>query len=256
MGILEGKKGIVFGVANERSIAWAIAKALHREGAELAFTYPGEALEKRVKPLADSLNSSIVLPCDVTRDDEIDEVFKTIEEEFGGLDILVHSIAFARREELKGRFIETSREGFNLAMEISAFSLLALAKKAEPLMEGREGSILTLSYYGSEKVIPNYNIMGVAKAALEAGVRYLADDLGPKGVRVNAISAGPVKTLAAAGITGFNDMLHHVEKKAPLRSNTTPDEIGSSALYLLSHLSRGVTGHTLYVDCGYNIIGM
>ncbi|MFQ5901495.1 MAG: enoyl-ACP reductase [Thermodesulfobacteriota bacterium] len=256
MGILEGKKGIIFGVANERSIAWAIARALHKEGAELAFTYPGDALEKRVRPLANRLNSKIVLPCDVTRDDEIDEAFDTIKDEFGGLDFLVHSIAFARREELKGRFIETSRDGFRLAMEISAFSLVALAKKAEPLMEGREGSIITLSYYGAEKVIPNYNIMGVAKAALEASVRYLADDMGPKGIRVNAISAGPVKTLAAAGITGFNDMLHHVAEKSPLRRNTASQDVGSSALYLLSPLSSGVTGHVLYVDSGYNVIGM
>jgi enoyl-[acyl-carrier protein] reductase I len=255
MGILEGRKGVIFGVANDKSIAWSIAKALHKEGAELAFTYAGEVLEKRVKPLAESLGSKCILPCDVTKDDEIKKVFQALKKSFGHLDFLVHSIAFAKREELRGRFADTSRDGFILAMEISAFSLLAVSREAAPLMKGRNGSIITLTYYGSQKVIPNYNVMGVAKAALEATVIYLANDLGHDGVRVNAISAGPLKTLASAGITGFKEMLHHAKEKSPLRKNTTPEEVGASALYLISDLSKGVTGHTLYVDCGCNIVG-
>lgn len=255
MGMLDGKKGIILGVANDKSIAWSIAQALHKEGAELAFTYAGDIFEKRVKPLAESLGSKYILPCDVTKDDDIKNVFKVLKEGFGHLDFLVHSIAFAKREELKGKFVDTSRDGFLLAMEISAYSLIAVTREAKPLMKGRNGSIITLTYYGSQKVIPNYNVMGVAKAALEANVMYLANDLGADGIRINALSAGPLKTLASAGITGFKEMLRHAKEKAPMRENTTPEEVGSSALYLISDLSKGVTGHTLYVDCGCHIIG-
>ncbi|HEY5649680.1 MAG TPA: enoyl-ACP reductase [Nitrospiria bacterium] len=256
MGLLEGRKGIIFGVANEKSIAWAIAKALHENGAELAFTYAGEALEKRVRPLADSLGAKLILPCDVTRDEDIENVFKEVQSGFGSLNILVHAVAFANKEDLKGRFLETSRDGFALAQDISAYSLTALARHASPLMEGQPGSILTLSYYGAEKVVPRYNVMGVAKASLEASVRYLAADMGPGGVRVNAISAGPVRTLASAGISGFKDMLHHVEEKAPLRRNVTADEVAGAALFLASDLSSGITGEVIYVDGGYHIMGM
>lgn len=256
MGLLNNKKGIIFGVANERSIAWAIAQALHKEGAELAFTYVGDALKERVVPLAQSIGSKLILPCDVAKDNEIDAVFNNVKEAWGGLDILVHSVAFANKEELKGLYADTSREGFRLAMDVSAYSLVALAKRAYPLMEGRSGSIITLTYYGSKKVIPNYNVMGVAKAALEASVKYLAADLGQKGIRVNAISAGPVKTLAAMGIAGFRDILSVVEKKAPLKRNVTTEDIAKTALYLLSDLSSGVTGEIIYVDAGYNIVGM
>ena len=256
MGLLNNKKGIIFGVANERSIAWAIAQALHKEGAELAFTYVGDALKERVMPLAQGIGSKLILPCDVAKDNEIDAVFNTVKEAWGGLDILVHSVAFANKDELKGMYADTSREGFRLAMDVSAYSLVALAKRAYPLMDGRSGSIVTLTYYGSEKVIPNYNVMGVAKAALEASVKYLAADLGQKGIRVNAISAGPVKTLAAMGIAGFRDILNVVEKKAPLKRNVTTEDIAKTALYLLSDLSSGVTGDIIYVDAGYNIVGM
>jgi enoyl-[acyl-carrier protein] reductase I len=256
MGLLDNKKGIVFGVANERSIAWAIAQALHKEGAELAFTYVGEALKERVMPLAQGIGSKLILPCDLTKDNEIDAVFNKVKEAWGGLDILVHSVAFANKDELKGMYADTSREGFRLAMDVSAYSLVALAKRAYPLMEGRSGSMVTLTYYGSEKVIPNYNVMGVAKAALEASVKYLAADLGQKGIRVNAISAGPVKTLAAMGIAGFRDILGIVEQKAPLKRNITTEDVANTALYLLSGLSSGVTGEIIYVDAGYNIVGM
>lgn len=256
MGLLNNKKGIIFGVANERSIAWAIAQALHKEGAELAFTYVGDALKERVVPLAQGIGSKLILPCDVAKDNEIDAVFNNVKEAWGGLDILVHSVAFANKEELKGLYADTSREGFRLAMDVSAYSLVALAKRAYPLMEGRSGSIITLTYYGSKKVIPNYNVMGVAKAALEASVKYLAADLGQKGIRVNAISAGPVKTLAAMGIAGFRDILSVVEKKTPLKRNVTTEDIAKTALYLLSDLSSGVTGDIIYVDAGYNIVGM
>ena len=213
MGLLSGKKGIIFGVANERSIAWAIAEALHKEGAELAFTYAGEVLKKRVRPLADGIGAAIIGPCDVTRDSDVESVFSKIRERFGVLDLVVHSIAFANKDELKGEYLNTSREGFRIAMDVSVYSLAAIARHAVPLMEGRGGSIITLSYYGAEKVVPNYNVMGVAKAALEASVRYLAADLGPKGIRVNVISPGPIKTLAAAGISGFKEMLHFASEK-------------------------------------------
>ncbi len=256
MGLLDGKKGVIFGVANERSIAWAIARRLREEGADLAFTYAGPALESRVRPLAESLGAPIIMPCDVTRDEEIENVFGAIEKEWGGLDMLVHSLAFAKKEELKGDFLQTSRAGFAMAMDISAYSLLALARAAAPLLEVRGGSIATMTYYGSEKVIENYNVMGVAKAALEATMRYLAAEMGKAGIRVNAISAGPVRTLAAMGISGFRTILDLVEKKAPLGRNITQDDVAGTALYLLSELSRGVTGETIFVDAGYNIMGM
>src|SRR4030066_2579628 len=225
MGLLSGKKGIIFGVANERSIAWGIAEERRIAGAELAFTYAGEVLEKRVRPLAEGIGSRIIEPCDVTRDGDIEAVFNKVRENFGGIDIVVHAIAFANKDELKGLYLNTSREGFRIAMDVSVYSLAAIVKYAAPLMEGRPGSIITLSYYGSEKVVPNYNVMGVAKAALEASVRYLAADLGPRGIRVNAISPGPIKTLAAGGISGFRDMLHHAAEKAPLRKNTSVEEV-------------------------------
>ncbi len=256
MGILTGKKGLIFGVANERSIAWAIAETLHKEGAELAFTYASEILEKRVRPLAEGIGATIIEPCDVTKDEEIEAIHNKVRDTFGTLDLLVHSIAFANREELKCEYINTSREGFRVAMDISVYSLTAIARYAAPLMMNRGGSIITLSYYGAEKVVMNYNVMGVAKAALEASVRYLADDLGPKGIRVNAISPGPIKTLAASGISGFREMLHHVSEKAPLKRNITSEEVGKTALYLCSELASGVTGEVIYVDGGYNIMGM
>jgi enoyl-[acyl-carrier protein] reductase I len=256
MGLLDGKKAAIFGVANDRSIAWAISQALHSEGAELAFSYAGEILEKRVRPLADSTGSKIVLPCDVTKDDEIEKVFSKLNQEWGGLDILIHAIAFANKEDLANPFVQTSRQGFHLAMDVSAYSLVALARHAAPLMEGRGGSMLTLTYMGSEKVIPNYNVMGVAKAALEASVRYLAHDLGPKGIRVNAISAGPIRTLAASGIADFKSMLHHVSERAPLKRNIDAEEVGKTALYLCSHWGSAVTGEVMHVDAGYNIMGM
>jgi len=256
MGLLSGKKGIIFGVANERSIAWAIAEAMHREGAELAFTYPNEVLERRVRPLAEGIGSKVIERCDVTKEEELEALFNKIRGTFGVLDILVHSIAFANKEELQGEYVNTSREGFRIAMDVSVYSLVAVTKHALPIMAGRDGSIITLSYYGAEKVVSNYNVMGVAKAALEASVRYLAADLGPKGIRVNAISAGPIKTLAASGISGFRDMLHHAAEKSPLKRNVSAAEVGKTALYLCSDLASGVTGEVIYVDCGYNIMGM
>jgi len=254
--LLEGKKAAIFGVANERSIAWAIAEAFHAEGAELAFTYVGEVLEKRVRPLAESIGSKIILPCDVTKDEEVEKVFAYLRETWGGLDILIHAIAFANKEDLANPYVQTSRAGFHLAMDVSAYSLIALAQRAAPLMDGRGGVILTLTYMGSERVVPNYNVMGVAKAALEASVRYLAHDLGPKGIRVNAISAGPIRTLAAAGISDFKSMLHHVAERAPLKRNIDAEEVGKTALYLCSELGSAVTGEVLHVDAGYNIMGM
>lgn len=256
MELLKGKKGMIFGVANDRSIAWGIAQALHEEGAELAFTYAGEILEKRVRPLAEGIGSKIILPCDVARDEEIDQVFQTLRQEWGGLDILVHAIAYANKEDLSNPYIETSRQGFHLALDISSYSFVVLSRHAAALMEGRKGAILTMTYMGSEKVIPNYNVMGVAKAALEASVKYLAYDLGPKGIRVNAISAGPIRTLAAAGITGFKDMHHHSSERAPLKRNIDQHEVASTALYLLSEMSSAVTGEVVHVDAGYNIMGM
>ncbi|HXQ22386.1 MAG TPA: enoyl-ACP reductase [Candidatus Acidoferrales bacterium] len=255
MALLANKKAVVFGVANDHSIAWAIAQALHREGAELAFTYVGEAIEKRVRPLAASLGGNIVLPCDVTKDEDIAATFAALAAQWGRVDVVIHGVAFALREELKGRFSNTSRDGFHVAMDVSVYSLIAIAGHAEPLMrEG--GAVLTLTYFGAEKVLPNYNIMGIAKAALEASVRYLAWDLGPQKIRVNAISAGPLRTLSSAGITGFKDMLHHHEERAPLRRNVRVDEVADSAVYLCSDLGSGVTGEVLHVDAGYNVVGM
>lgn len=256
MGLLEGKKALIFGVANDKSIAWAIAEAFKREGAELAFAYANETVAKRVIPLAESVGAELVLPCDVRSDEDIASVFRQVRERWGGLDILVHSIAFANKEELKGSFLNTTREGFALALDVSAYSLIALAKEAAPLMEGRQGAILTLTYYGGQRVFPSYNVMGVAKAALEMSVRYLAEAVGQDGIRVNAISAGPLKTLAAAGVGGFNQIAGIVADKAPLRRNITQEEVAGAALYLCSPLSCGVTGEVHFVDSGYNIIGL
>jgi enoyl-[acyl-carrier protein] reductase I len=255
MGLLDGKKAAIFGVANDRSIAWAISEALHTEGAELAFTYAGEILEKRVRPLAEGIGSKIILPCDVTKDEEIEKVFTTLKQEWGGLDIMIHAIAYAKREDLVNPYVQTSRQGFHLALDVSAYSMVALARHAAPLMEGRAASMLTLTYMGSERVIPNYNVMGVAKAALEASVRYLAHDLGPKGIRVNAISAGPIRTLAASGIADFKEMLHHVGERAPLKRNIDAAEVGKTALFLCSQWGSAITGEVLHVDAGYSIMG-
>jgi enoyl-[acyl-carrier protein] reductase I len=255
MGLLEGKTALIFGVANDHSIAWGIARALHGEGAEIGFSSVESLIEKRVRPLAESIGSTFVEPCDVASDEQIRSVFKRWGKRYESLDILVHALAFAKREDLEGGFVETSRDGFALALDISAYSLVALAREARPLLR-RGSSIITLSYYGAEKVVPNYNVMGVAKAALEASVRYLAADLGPDGIRVNAISAGPVRTLAAAGIAGFKGMYRGFAEVAPLRANITPEDVGRSAVYLASDLSSAVTGETLYVDGGFNIVGV
>ena len=253
--LMKGKRGLIMGVANQRSIAWGIAKACADAGAELAFTYQGEALERRVKPLAESVGSELVMACDVTNADSMDAVFAELEKVWGRLDFVVHAIAFADKDELTGRYVDTSPENFQMSLNISCYSFTAVAQRAEKLMtEG--GSMLTLSYYGAEKVIPHYNGMGVAKAALEASVRYLAADLGSKNIRVNSISAGPIKTLAAAGIAGLRMMLKWNEDNAPLRRNVTIDEVGGAALYLLSDLSTGVSGENHHVDAGYNAIGM
>jgi enoyl-[acyl-carrier protein] reductase I len=254
-GTLEGRKGLVMGVANERSIGWGIAEAAHREGAELAFTYVGEVIERRVRPLARSVGSEVVLQCDVQSDHEIEAAFAQVGEAFGSLDFLVHSVAFANKEELKGLFLDTSREGFHMALDISTYSLVASARAAAPLMK-EGGSILTLTYLGAERTIPHYNVMGVAKAALEASVRYLAADLGPRGSRVNAISAGPLRTLAAAGIGDFRKIFDWYAQNAPLRRATTREEVGDAALLFLSDLGRGITGEVLHVDNGYNTIAV
>ena len=253
--LMRGKRGLIMGVANQRSIAWGIAKACADAGAELAFTYQGEALERRVRPLAESVNADIVLPCDVTNAASMDAVFDTLARDWGKLDFVVHAIAFADKDELTGRYVDTSPENFQMSLNISCFSFTAVAHRAEKLMTDG-GSLVTLSYYGAEKVIPHYNVMGVAKAALEASVRYLAADLVPKNIRVNSISAGPIKTLAAAGISGMRTMLKWNEENAPMRKNVTIEEVGNSALYLLSDLGTGVTGENHHVDAGYNAIGM
>lgn len=253
--LMAGKRGLVMGVANDRSIAWGIAKAAHAHGAELAFTYQGEALAKRVRPLAKSLNSSIVLPCDVSEDSSIDEAFKALREHWDGLDFVVHAIAYADKDELKGKYLNTSRDNFIRSLDISCYSFTAVAQRAAPMMR-RGGSLLTLTYYGAERVMPHYNVMGVAKAALEASVRYLAADLGADGIRVNAISAGPIKTLAASGIGDFRYILRWNEYNAPLRRNVSADQVGNAGLYFLSELSGGVTGEVHHVDCGYNVVGM
>ncbi len=253
--LMAGKKGLVMGVANDRSIAWGISKALAAHGADLAFTFQGEALEKRVRPLADQLGSSMVLPCDVTDEESVEAVFNEIKSAWGKLDFLVHAIAYSDKDELKGRYVDTSRENFLMSLDISCYSFTSLCRRAEAIMnEG--GSMVTLTYYGAEQVIPHYNVMGVAKAALEASVRYLAEDLGRAGIRVNAISAGPVKTLAASGIGDFRYILKWNELNSPLRRNVTIDEVGGSALYLLSDLGSGVTGEVHHVDCGYHVVGM
>jgi enoyl-[acyl-carrier protein] reductase I len=255
MGLLDGRNALVFGVANDHSIAWGIARALHDEGAEVGFSSVENLIERRVRPLAESIGSTFVEPCDVQSDGQIRTVFERWAATHGTLDILVHALAFARREDLEGTFVDTSRDGFALALDVSAYSLVALVREARPLL--RHGSsVLTLSYYGAEKVVANYNVMGVAKAALEASVRYLAADLGPEGVRVNAISAGPIRTLAASGIAGFKRMYGAFAEVAPLRSNITPEDIGRTAVYLASGLSNAVTGETLYVDGGFNILGV
>jgi|SRR5687768_2327103 len=255
--LLEGKTGIIFGVANKRSIAWAIAQALSREGMRLAFTYQGERLKEGVESLSSTLPNSILLPCDVTVDAEVDAVFKSVDEQLGRLDTLVHSVAFAPKEDLENEFVKTSRDGFKLAHDISAYSLVGLSRAAMPLLEkSGGGSIVALTYHGAVKAVEGYNLMGVAKASLEASVRYLAANLGPKNIRVNAISAGPVNTLAARGIKGFTGMLHHHAERAPLRRNVELEEIGNAALFLCSNMSSAITGEIMYVDCGYNIIGV
>jgi enoyl-[acyl-carrier protein] reductase I len=253
--MLENKKGIIFGVANKRSIAWATAQALHEAGATLAFTYQGDRLKENVESLTAGMAGSLLLPCDVTNQSEVDATFKKVGEEFGKLDFLIHSIAFAPREALDGEFLDTSREAFLTAMEISAYSLPQLARAAAPLMtEG--GSVVCMSYYGAEKVVAGYNVMGVAKAALEASTRYLANDLGPKNIRVNAISAGPIQTLSARGVSDFTTMLKHHAMRAPLKRNVEAREVGTTAVFLCSSMSSGITGEVIYVDCGYSIMGM
>jgi enoyl-[acyl-carrier protein] reductase I len=256
MGMFEGKKILILGVANDWSIAWGIAQALHKEGAELAFTYLNEALEKRVRPLADSLGCKTVLPCDAQSDEQLDKLFADLSDRWGHIDGIIHSIAYAEKEDLANRFSMTTRKGFQTALDISAYTLVAVAQRAVPLMKEKGGSILTLTYLGSERVIPNYNVMGVAKAALEASVRYLAADVGEFNIRVNAVSAGPIKTLAASGIPKFRDMLHAFAAKAPLKRTVTQEDVANSALYLMGPLSSGVTGEVVYVDAGYSIVGM
>lgn len=254
-GLMAGKRGLIMGVANNRSIAWGIAKACAAQGAELAFTYQGDALKKRVEPLAAEIGSKVVVPCDVTDMASIDATFETIRSEWGKLDFVVHAIAFSDKDELTGRYVDTTADNFTKTMFISCYSFTAIAQRAEKLMSDG-GSLLTLTYYGAEKWMPHYNVMGVAKAALEASVRYMAADLGPKGIRVNAISAGPIKTLAASGIGDFRYILRWNEYNSPLRRTVTTDEVGDSGFYLLSDLSRGVTGEIHHVDAGYHIVGM
>ena len=253
--LMEGKRGLIMGVANDRSIAWGIAKATHQHGAELAFTYQGDALKKRVVPLAESVGSDAVLPCDVIDTNSMDVVFADIEQRWGKLDFLVHAIAYSDKEELKGSYIDTSPENFSQTMNISCYSFTSICQRARKLMPDG-GSLLTLTYFGAERVMPHYNVMGVAKAALETSVRYLAEDLGKENIRVNSMSAGPMKTLAASGIGDFRYILKWNEYNSPLRRNVNMDDIGGAGLYLLSDLSSGVTGETHHVDCGYNIVGM
>jgi len=255
MGLLEGRKALIFGVANDHSIAWGIARALHAEGALVGFSSMEGLLERRVRPLAQTLGADFVEPCDVQDDAQVAAVFERWRARHGSLDILVHALAFARREDLEGSFVDTSREGFTTALDVSAYSLVALSRAALPLMSDG-GAVLTLSYYGAEKVVASYNVMGVAKAALEASVRYLAADLGPRGIRVNAISAGPVRTLAASGIAGFKDLYGTFRDVAPLRANITPEDVGRAAVYLCSDLAGAVTGEVHYVDGGFNVLGV
>ncbi len=254
-GIMHGKRGIVMGVANDRSIAWGIADAIAKQGAEIAFTYQGEALQKRVIPLAESVGSNIVIPCDVLSDEAIDKTFDMLKEKWNSIDFLVHAIAYSDKDELKGEYVDTTRENFYKTMDISVYSFTAVAQRAAAMMPDG-GSMITLTYYGAEKVMPHYNVMGVAKAALESSVRYLAADLGDSKIRVNSLSAGPIKTLAASGIGDFRYILKWNQYNSPLRRNVTLDDVGGCGVYLLSDLSAGVTGETHHVDCGYHVVGM
>lgn len=257
MGFLANKRALIVGLASNRSIAWGVAQAMRREGAELAFTYQGEKLRERVEKMAQECDSSLIMPCDVGSDEQITQVFNTLGKSWDGLDIIVHSVAFAPAEELKGAYLENaSREGFRIAHDISSYSLSALAKAGRGMMQKRNGSIITLSYLGAERAVPNYNVMGLAKASLEANVRYLAYGLGQEGIRVNGISAGPIRTLAAAGIADFRSMLDYVEKRTPLRRNVTIDEVGNVAAFLSSDLASAITGEIVHVDCGFSITGM
>jgi len=257
MGFLQGKRALIVGLASNRSIAWGIAQAMHREGAELAFTYQNDRLKPRVEKMAAECGSELTFPLDVTNDDEINAVFDNLKQQWGYLDIIIHSVAYAPKEELEGDFLDSvTREGFKMAHDISSYSFAALAKAGYPLMEGRDGSLLTLSYLGAERVLQNYNVMGLAKASLEANVRYMATSLGPKGIRVNAISAGPIRTLAAAGIKSFRAMLDYNQRNTPMRRNVTIEEVGNVAAFMCSDLASGITGEITYVDAGYNITGM
>ena len=254
-GIMNGKRGIVMGVANDRSIAWGIAEAVAKQGAEIAFTYQGDALEKRVRPLAEKIGSNIIIPCDVSSDEAIEETFKLLKEKWDTIDFIVHAIAYSDKEELKGEYVDTTRENFYKTMDISVYSFTAIAQRAAKMMPNG-GSMITLTYYGAEKVMPHYNVMGVAKAALESSVRYLAADLGSDKIRVNSLSAGPIKTLAASGIGDFRYILKWNQYNSPLRRNVTLNDVGGCGVYLLSDLSAGVTGETHHVDCGYHVVGM
>ncbi len=257
MGFLTGKRALIVGLASNRSIAWGIAQALHREGAELAFSYQTEKLLSRVEKMANELDSNLIMPCDVSSDQEIDGIFDYLGKHWDKVDIIIHSVGFAPKEQLTGNFVDmTTREGFNIAHDISSYSFTALAKAGREMMKGTNGALLTLSYLGAERAMPNYNVMGLAKASLEANVRYMAQALGPEGIRVNCVSAGPIKTLAAAGIGDFRTMLRQVEENAPLRKNVTIDEVGNTSAFLCSDLASGITGQIIYVDSGYNIIGM
>ncbi len=255
MGLMTGKVALIFGLANKNSIAWGITKRFHDEGATIALSYAGDMLTKRVMPLAEEIGCDFVEQADVQKDEDLDVVFAKVKERYGRIDTLVHSVAFGTREDLGGRFVDISREGFRMSMDVSAYSLIAMAKRAEPLMPNG-GSIISLTYYAAEKVFPKYNVMAIAKSALESITRYLANDLGPQGIRVNAISAGPIKTLAAAGVPGIRMMLKYNEKASPLRKNVTQEEVGDAALFLASHMSSSITGEVLYVDNGFNVLGM
>ncbi len=255
MGLMDGKIALIFGLANKNSIAWGIVKKLHQEGATILLSYAGEIMEKRVFPLAQEIGCDFVEPCDVTRDEDLDGIFAKVRDRYGRLDTLVHSVAFANRDDLGGRFVDISRDGFKLALDISAYSLIAMTKRAEPLMRDG-GSIMSMTYYAAEKVMPRYHVMAVAKSALETITKYLANDVGQKGIRVNAISAGPIKTLAAAGVPGIRAMLKYSEKTSPLRRLVSQEDVGDTALYLASDLSRNVTGEIIYVDAGYHILGL
>ncbi|RTZ58346.1 MAG: enoyl-[acyl-carrier-protein] reductase FabI [Gammaproteobacteria bacterium] len=257
MGFLEGKKALIVGAASERSIAWGIARAMHREGAELAYTYQTEKLKTRVDKMAAQTDASMVIPCDVASDEQISDVFAELGRQWDGLDIIIHSVGFAPRNELEGLYLDAvTREGFNIAHEISSYSFAALAKAGKPMMQGRQGALLTLTYIGSVRSMPGYNVMGLAKASLEANVRYMAQSLGPEGIRVNAISAGPIKTLAAMGIKGFKEMMKFYEKSTPLGRGVTIDEVGNTAAFLCSDLASGITGEITYVDGGFNTVGI